>query len=142
METFSEDASDNQRSKPTSLKDTAYPPCLREAEDRIRRTGPHRDKAPTVGFGLSGGGIRSATFCLGVFQALADLGLLKNIDYISSVSGGGYFAGFYGRLLSRPDVTLDEVSQILSPDGQKRADFGGTDAWKAGIFEWLRENGR
>ena len=142
METSSEGSSGNPESKPTSLKDAAYPPCLRKAEDQIRRAGPHRDQAPTVGFGLSGGGIRSATFCLGVFQALADLGLLKNIDYISSVSGGGYFAGFYGRLLSRPDVTLDEVSQILSPDGQKRADFAGTGAWKAGIFEWLRENGR
>jgi hypothetical protein len=32
-------------------------------------------KAPTVGFALSGGGIRSATFCLGIFQAIA-----KQID--------------------------------------------------------------
>jgi hypothetical protein len=43
-----------------------------------------------TGLGLSGGGIRSATFCLGVLQALAAYGKLKNFDYLSSVSGGGY----------------------------------------------------
>ena len=48
--------------------------------------------APWAGIGLSGGGIRSATFCLGVLQALAESGLLRRFDYISSVSGGGYIA--------------------------------------------------
>ena len=41
---------------------------------------------------LSGGGIRSATFNLGVIQSLARIGLLGKFDYISSVSGGGYIA--------------------------------------------------
>jgi patatin-like phospholipase len=50
---------------------------------------------PTVGSGLaglalSGGGIRSASFCLGALQALDNAGVLKNIDYLSTVSGGGY----------------------------------------------------
>src|ERR1700676_3764086 len=48
--------------------------------------------APWSGIGLSGGGIRSATFCLGVLQALAKTDLLRRFDYISSVSGGGYTA--------------------------------------------------
>jgi hypothetical protein len=48
--------------------------------------------APWSGIGLSGGGIRSATFCLGVLQALAEKDLLRRFDYISSVSGGGYIA--------------------------------------------------
>ena len=48
--------------------------------------------APWSGIGLSGGGIRSATFCLGVLQALAENDLLRRFDYISSVSGGGYIA--------------------------------------------------
>jgi hypothetical protein len=39
---------------------------------------------------LSGGGIRSATFALGVLQALAGHDLLKRFDYLSTVSGGGY----------------------------------------------------
>jgi hypothetical protein len=39
---------------------------------------------------LSGGGIRSACFALGVLQGLARLGLLGRFDYLSTVSGGGY----------------------------------------------------
>src|SRR5512139_1935 len=39
---------------------------------------------------FSGGGIRSASFQLGVIQALAEKGLLSSVDYLSSVSGGGY----------------------------------------------------
>ncbi len=44
----------------------------------------------TVGLALSGGGIRSATFCLGIIQYLACKNLLKYVDYLSTVSGGGY----------------------------------------------------
>ena len=43
-----------------------------------------------VGLALSGGGIRSATFCLGVVQVLAEKGLMAQVDYLSTVSGGGY----------------------------------------------------
>jgi hypothetical protein len=42
------------------------------------------------GLALSGGGIRSATFALGVLQAMAARDLLKHVDYLSTVSGGGY----------------------------------------------------
>lgn len=41
-------------------------------------------------FGYRGGGIRSATFNLGLLQGLCDQGLLPYIDYLSTVSGGGY----------------------------------------------------
>lgn len=44
----------------------------------------------TVGLALSGGGIRSAAFCMGALQALHVAGLIKYIDYLSTVSGGGY----------------------------------------------------
>ena len=43
---------------------------------------------------LSGGGIRSATFALGVVQALAKRDLLTAFDYLSTVSGGGYLGGW------------------------------------------------
>lgn len=43
-----------------------------------------------IGLALSGGGIRSASFCLGALQALDKADVLKNIDYLSTVSGGGY----------------------------------------------------
>ncbi|MEG7524713.1 MAG: patatin-like phospholipase family protein, partial [Chromatiales bacterium] len=57
----------------------------RESYEQIEPT----DKNLT-GLALSGGGIRSATFCLGVMQALAREGIMKRFDYLSTVSGGGY----------------------------------------------------
>ena len=50
--------------------------------------------ANLVGLAFSGGGIRSATFNLGVLQALAELKLLSRVDYLSTVSGGGYIGGW------------------------------------------------
>ena len=52
----------------------------------------HRSRL--VGLAFSGGGIRSATFNLGVTQALAQLGLLRYFDYLSTVSGGGYIGSW------------------------------------------------
>jgi hypothetical protein len=49
---------------------------------------------------LSGGGIRSATFNLGLIQLLNKVGLLKKVDYLSTVSGGGYIGGCFTSLMS------------------------------------------
>jgi len=43
---------------------------------------------------LSGGGIRSATFALGVLQGLARFNLLGQFHYLSTVSGGGYIGSW------------------------------------------------
>ena len=43
---------------------------------------------------LSGGGIRSAAFALGVIQFLAKAGLLHRFEYLSTVSGGGYIGSW------------------------------------------------
>lgn len=47
-----------------------------------------------TGLAFSGGGIRSATFHLGVLQSLHDMQRLPKIDYLSTVSGGSYIAGW------------------------------------------------
>src|SRR5262249_12984292 len=47
-----------------------------------------------LGLAFSGGGIRSATFNLGVLQALAKLNMLHCFDYLSTVSGGGYIGSW------------------------------------------------
>ncbi|MEE9337475.1 MAG: patatin-like phospholipase family protein [Methylococcaceae bacterium] len=47
-----------------------------------------------VGLAFSGGGIRSATFGLGVLEALKNQNLLQKIDYLSTVSGGGYIGAW------------------------------------------------
>ena len=52
------------------------------------------DHPPLSALCLSGGGIRSATFNLGVLQGLAQSRLLGSFDYLSSVSGGGYIASW------------------------------------------------
>ena len=130
------------------LFEVAYPKALADSEKNLFTARPkwktNQSEPPqAVGVALSGGGVRSATFCLGVFQALANLKLLGEIDYISSVSGGGYFAGFFGRLFTRPDVTsVGDVEDILSPDRAGQAIDPGPENWKEGVFRWLRENGR
>lgn len=57
--------------------------------------------ADLAALAFSGGGIRSATFNLGVIQALARTGLLGKFDYLSTVSGGGYIGGWLSALLYR-----------------------------------------
>src|SRR6516164_5202737 len=54
----------------------------------------HRLDPPQSALCLSGGGIRSASFALGVLQALARHGLLFRFDYLSTVSGGGYIGSW------------------------------------------------
>jgi choline dehydrogenase-like flavoprotein len=65
-----------------------------------------------AGLALSGGGVRSATFNLGVLQALARRQWLRRFDFLSTVSGGGYIGTFLGRWFDR-----------LRP----QSDFGGSD---------------
>lgn len=60
--------------------------------------GPDR---PLAGLAFSGGGIRSATFNLGIIQALAELRLLRHFDYLSCVSGGGYIGGWLSAFIHR-----------------------------------------
>jgi hypothetical protein len=62
-------------------------------------------KAPSVpnlkGLALSGGGIRSASFNLGFLQGLAEQKKLGEIDYLSTVSGGGFIGAWWSAWLSR-----------------------------------------
>ena len=52
-----------------------------------------RGRPPKNAVAMSGGGIRSATFSLGALQALSRSGVLDHMDYMSTVSGGGYLGG-------------------------------------------------
>jgi hypothetical protein len=46
------------------------------------------------GLALSGGGIRSATVNLGILKTLHKFGIIKQADYLSTVSGGGYTGAY------------------------------------------------
>src|SRR5208282_1231446 len=104
------------------------------------------DVPDQVGFGVSGGGIRSATFALGIFQALAKQDLLSKIDYLSTVSGGGYFGSFYGRLFTRLEVAgFADVKKILGACSASDVQDSPSEPNKfpeGKVFRWLRENGR
>lgn len=49
-----------------------------------------QNKKMLTGLAVSGGGIRSASFALGILQAFAEKQRLHWFDYLSTVSGGGY----------------------------------------------------
>ncbi len=100
-----------------------------------------------VGLAVSGGGIRSATFALGVVQALAKQGQLKRFDYLSTVSGGGYLGSSISWLLRRADP-----GQVHGDFGLGADDFpygaqdpGGRpphDApWQSAMLRFLRQHG-
>src|SRR3989440_1088890 len=91
----------------------------KEDGDQIARA--HRDQL--VGLAFSGGGIRSATFNLGVLQGLARLKLLGNFDYLSTVSGGGYIGSWLMAWIKRRGVL--DVSAQLRPERGRLA--GGTE---------------
>lgn len=72
------------------------------------------------GLAFSGGGIRSATFNLGVLQKLADIGLLNKVDYLSTVSGGGYIGSWLAAWIckngSEPFQSfLPKLKALLAP---------------------------
>jgi hypothetical protein len=70
-----------------------------------------------AGIALSGGGIRSATFGLGILQALAEMNLLRRFDYISSVSGGGYLNSWLTAWIHRDGYETAEAALRSDADG-------------------------
>ncbi|MBK6929414.1 MAG: patatin-like phospholipase family protein [Saprospirales bacterium] len=63
-----------------------------------------------TGLCISGGGVRSATLGLGMLQAFIRAGVLKKIDYLSTVSGGGYIGSCLTSLLSREPNNVRKFS--------------------------------
>jgi hypothetical protein len=78
------------------------------------------EKSKLKGICFSGGGIRSATFNLGVLQGLAALGKVGSFNYLSTVSGGGYIHQFLAAWLSHD--RLDKVQRQLQPLPSKHAE--------------------
>src|SRR5262249_40569672 len=66
---------------------------------------------------ISGGGIRSATFGLGVLQGLARCGLLNKFHYLSTVSGGGYIGSWLSAWINRAGLT-SVTTQLALQKGQ------------------------
>lgn len=75
----------------------------------------------TLGIAFSGGGIRSATISLGIAQAFARYNRLLSFDYMSTVSGGGYFGSFL-RSLYLPNLARGPFGLAIATD-RGRFDF-------------------
>jgi hypothetical protein len=91
-----------------------------------------------IGLSFSGGGIRSATFNLGVLQGLQEFDLLRKVDFLSTVSGGGFIGSWLvanvcrtthwlGRLMNWEDsiAHLRSYSNYLAP----RLGMMSSDTW-------------
>ncbi len=108
-----------------------------EAElQEIRKAGELRgcgaaDENVLLGLAISGGGIRSATFNLGVLQALAELKILRGLDYLSTVSGGGYIGSWLASWIKRAGI--EHVESALAPQ-----DDAGQKGGEAAPIRWLR----
>ena len=85
------------------IRELEYIRRRRDPQNAQSETKPRAAKETTVGISLSGGGIRSATTNLGILQALSKMGILPLVDYVSTVSGGGYIGSCLTSLLSLPE---------------------------------------
>ncbi|MGH2341734.1 patatin-like phospholipase family protein [Segnochrobactraceae bacterium EtOH-i3] len=90
-----------------------------EREALWQRVDPERpDGAPDrVGLCLSGGGIRSAAFSLGVIQHLHARDIFSRVDYLSTVSGGGYLAASLMAARLRAEM-MPDGKPVLKDDKQ------------------------
>jgi Patatin-like phospholipase len=129
------------------------PACTREGHDGALRdyydAALHKNQSALC---LSGGGVRSAAFSLGVLQELARRGLLIQFHYLSTVSGGGYIGGWLQALLLAHHGNAAEVQRQLgnaeaAPELRALRKYtnyltpspgiSSPDTW-AGIMLWVR----
>ena len=133
---------------------------------------PEAEPETTWGLALSGGGIRSATFCLGVLQALAEANfshsdakakdatttLLARFDFLSTVSGGGYVGSFFSALFRPRSRVIDPITgmpEVFTPEKAAKDAYRALQNDPPGRMagavaadpadpplRWLRENGR
>ena len=114
---------------------------LPEEIEYIARRRDGATRTDLAGLALSGGGIRSATFALGVMQALAKAGVLERMDYLSTVSGGGYIGSALTWFLSKYNKDagfgLDKENFPFGHDaGRERNEK------QQKMLDWLRQHGK
>lgn len=125
-----------------------------EASDVIASESTRICKGDTdrrTGLAFSGGGIRSASFGMGVMQALVNAGRLKDFDYLSTVSGGGYLGSSLTFFLSQRDsngAPIYGTGANNFPFGRKRSggkteekDASDGEKEKTGILNFIRQHG-
>ena len=106
-----------------ALLEAAFPREVALMRDRrlavVYEAARRRDTAALC---LSGGGIRSSTFALGIMQGLARHGLLGKFDYLSTVSGGGLSGGWLSAWMRREGAPA--VHEALRSHGSEKLQPG------------------
>jgi hypothetical protein len=96
----------------------------------------------TRAIAISGGGIRSASFGMGVLQALVANRQLSKMDYMSTVSGGGYLGSALTYALSlKPEK--DEPAPGTDPENfplGKRKAKGGREGGDNKLLDFIRQH--
>jgi hypothetical protein len=96
------------------LVEGAYPEEVSEIyEVRLAKIFKLMHSENSAALCLSGGGIRSGTFCLGIIQGLARHGMLSRFHYLSTVSGGGYTGGWLSAWINRHPRGLPGVADDI-----------------------------
>lgn len=113
---------DGTTAKPLQLEDVLkdeliHTKSVYTSKDSLSEIFKELHNANLTALCFSGGGIRSATFGLGIVQALAKHRLLKNFDYLSTVSGGGYLGSWLSAWVCREQRTRTDDDE--RPDGDE-----------------------
>jgi patatin-like phospholipase len=134
-----------ERNKPARCE---WDDVLAAEQDALTRRPDNPGGTDYAGLAISGGGIRSATFALGVLESLKEHGFLSKFHYLSTVSGGGYIGSWLtancrrrADWLTNPDPAywtksieyLSKYSNYLSP----QIGFFSADTWSI-VTIWLR----
>lgn len=112
--------SDSRDLENIGLVDLNFDRIFREEQDLIENKRRQRGESggffqgarPRFALAFSGGGTRAAAFQSGVLWRLAKSGRLKDVDYISAVSGGAYIASAFA----------SEVHATEAPKNDSEAD--------------------
>jgi hypothetical protein len=119
---------------PSASIDDPGEPCTQKEEDAALHAvfAAFHDRAP-MALCISGGGIRSATFALGVLQGMARQGLLRKCHYLSTVSGGGYIGSWLSAWIHR--FGIETVEGTLAGE----VEFGTKTAAESPQVDHLRD---
>jgi hypothetical protein len=90
-----------------------YPPEADVSNDQLIKA--LHEVYPRTALCLSGGGIRSAAFGLGILEWLAQARLLNGFQYLSTVSGGGYIGSWLSAWIARDPNGYAAIERKLSP---------------------------
>ncbi|MCU1246134.1 MAG: conserved rane protein of unknown function, partial [Acidobacteria bacterium] len=106
------------------IVDEAFPGAVRPLRDvrlghLYKQIHDRPDDEARTALCISGGGIRSATFALGVMQGQAGAGILDKFDYLSTFSGGGFIGSWLSSWARRHPDGISGVQDDLV-----RADVG------------------